>query len=487
MIDILAREHDDFSFEFKIGYRARNKTMKNRFRINFWIFIPGSLDINRRTYSREDFYKDLRNNIRLITPVFLLRDIAKAGSLPFDHLKSSFDSLALSPSKITKADYEYQIKMFSAIFKSAIRDQLRYVFSLHNSSDRELLFEEILNDIQTVLDRYRSLSGVIKIPVISREWFNYYEFGDEFMSTLVENHLFAILEQYCSLESEFSLRFSDKIVGLIKSEQNYRIEKGYPAVSDNTPENNTNLVFRRDLLKRFIESDLFLNARTKKDGVLTEQIYLSLAAGVSMVFATAVTFSFQQRFGSFTMPLFVALVVSYMLKDRIKELMRHYFAHKKGSKYFDSKTTVSIKDNEIGWSKEGFDFVPESKIPLEIMKIRKRSALLEADNRYAREKIILYRKMVELDREKLDENSKYSIEGINEIIRVSVHSFINKMDDPRVFLYHLQNGNQMSKVESTKVYYLNFVVQLKSGGFDEYKRYRLTINRDGIKNIEDIS
>ena len=486
MIDIIAREHDDFSFEFKLGYRARSKSRKNRFRINFWIFIPGSLDINRRTYSREDFYKDLRNNIRLITPVFLLRDIAKADSLPFAHLKHSFDLLASSTSKISKADYEYQIKMFSAIFKSAIRDQFRYVFLLQNSSDRELLFEEIICDIQTVLDRYRSLSGIIKTPAISRECYNYYEFGDEFMSTLVENHLFAILEEHCSQNSDFSLRFNEKIVALIKSEQNHRIEQGYPAVSDNTPENNTNLVFRRDLLKKFIESDLFLDARIKKDGVLTEQIYLSLAAGVSMVFATAVAFSFQQRFGSFTMPLFVALVVSYMLKDRIKELMRHYFAHKKGSKYFDNKTTVSIKNNQIGWSKEGFDFVPESKIPPEIIKIRNRSALLEADNRYAREKIILYRKMIEIDREKLDENSKYSVEGVNEILRVSVNSFINKMDDPRVFLYHLQNGNQISRMESIKVYYLNFIVQLKSGSVDESKRYRLTINRDGIKNIEEI-
>lgn len=44
------------------------------------------------------------------------------------------------------------------------------------------------------------------------------------------------------------------------------------------------------------------------------------------------------------MPLFIALAVSYMLKDRIKELMRSYFAHKRLNRYFDNKTKIGIKD-----------------------------------------------------------------------------------------------------------------------------------------------
>jgi hypothetical protein len=42
------------------------------------------------------------------------------------------------------------------------------------------------------------------------------------------------------------------------------------------------------------------------------------------------------------MPFFVALVVSYMLKDRIKELGRYYFAHKLGKNYYDHKTKLPL-------------------------------------------------------------------------------------------------------------------------------------------------
>jgi hypothetical protein len=487
MIDILAKVHDKYSVEFKVGYRARKKVKLNRFMMNTWIFVPGSLDINRKTYSREDFYRDLKYNIRLITPVFLLRDIAKKESQPLSHLESSFNHLASHPSRSAQADYEYQIKMFSAIFKSAIRDHLHYIFLQQNLSDRYGLFDDFLKDMQDVLTGYRSLSHLIKIPTVPHNVYNYYEFGDEFMSGLVENHLFSVIEKHCQEESEFSHRFKEKILNVIQKEQQHKLKHGYPVVSAESPDNNMGLVFRRGLLKKFVESDLFLNARKKKDGIFTEQIYLSLAAGISMVFATAVAFSFQQRFGSYTMPLFVALVVSYMLKDRIKELMRHYFAHNKSTKYFDNKITVSVKENQIGWSKEGFDFISEKKVPEAVMKIRNRSALLEADNRYASENIILYRKLVLIDREKLDENSKYFIAGINEILKFNVHSFLNKMDNPGIPLYVTPDGVDIVKLEGMKVYYLNFVVQLKYEDFERLIRYRVTFNRDGIKSIEELS
>ena len=54
-----------------------------------------------------------------------------------------------------------------------------------------------------------------------------------------------------------------------------------------------------------------------------------------------------------TWPLFIVLVVSYMLKDRIKDLLRYYFAHKLGNKYYDKKAVVTIGKNRVGEIKEG--------------------------------------------------------------------------------------------------------------------------------------
>lgn len=42
----------------------------NDFAINTWIFLPNSLDINPATYGKEDFYRDVKSNVRFITPIF---------------------------------------------------------------------------------------------------------------------------------------------------------------------------------------------------------------------------------------------------------------------------------------------------------------------------------------------------------------------------------------------------------------------------------
>ena len=236
-------------------------------------------------------------------------------------------------------------------------------------------------------------------------------------------------------------------------------------------------------MKKYIESDLFLNARMKRDGVIVEQVYYSMAAGLSMIFATGIAFSFQQAYGNFTMPLFVALVVSYMLKDRIKDLMRFYFAHKMSGKYYDNKTTFSVKDKEIGWSKEGFDFIPEMNVPKQVLLTRNRLPIIQADNRHAKEKIFLYKKIVQIKRTELDRSSDYNVEGIVEIIRYNVSAFMKKMDNPEVPLYVIDQDNQASRIMGTKLYFLNIVLQYKPYDEEQLIRYRIAFNREGIKSI----
>jgi hypothetical protein len=205
-----------------------------------------------------------------------------------------------------------------------------------------------------------------------------------------------------------------------------------------------------------------------------------------MLFATIVSFSFQRRFGSLTMPLFVALILSYMLKDRIKELMRFYFAHRLGQKYFDNKTILSIKNQTIGSVREGFDFIGEKQMPTEVRDIRGRTHLVEAQNRIWNEKIILYRKTITIDSEQLALNTPYRVEGLNDIIRLNLLSFTRQMDNPDVWLRVVTGEEQLTGVSARKMYYINIVMQFKWENQVDYKRFRVAINRDGIFDIKEV-
>lgn len=122
--------------------------------------------------------------------------------------------------------------------------------------------------------------------------------------------------------------------------------------------------------------------------------------------------------------------------------------------------------------------------PEEVLKIRDRSAILEADNRNNREKIILYRKLIRLNRESLDQCSIYPTNGMNDIIRFNVSYFMQKMDNPNVPLFSPGETEEIEIVNGIKIYYVNLIMQLNYEEQQEYRRYRIVMSRKGILEVE---
>jgi hypothetical protein len=96
MIEEQIKIHDKYSIEIKLRLAARRKAKKSEFAVNTWLFIPAALDINHSTYSKNDFYHDLKSNIRLITPVYFLREIGASEKSPVAFLASVFQKWLLS-------------------------------------------------------------------------------------------------------------------------------------------------------------------------------------------------------------------------------------------------------------------------------------------------------------------------------------------------------------------------------------------------------
>ncbi|MEG0500205.1 MAG: hypothetical protein RR550_03670, partial [Rikenellaceae bacterium] len=440
MIEIHKSVHDNFTVEFKIGYNVDSDSTVNTFSVKTWIFMPNSLAINRQTYPGELFYRDLKVNTRLITPTFLLGEIAEQDSIPINNLRETLMLLAGSANTYNKASYEYHIKMFLAIVRSSARDTAHHINIIRDHGDIMGLANDYVRNIERITSEYRKLRSIIFIPTISNEILNIYAFGDEYMSNIIDHYTFKIITRHNDEEVRAPL------IDLIKRERAYRIEKNYLILDKNSPTNNREYVFRMNVLKRFVDSDLFLEATKKQDAVIAQQVYYSIAAGISMIFATAVAFSFQQRYGSFTMPVFMALVVSYMLKDRIKDLMRYYFSNKQRTRYFDNKTAIAVGSTPLGWSRESFDFISEEKIYKEVLSVRNRSPLVEAENKYNKEEIILYRKLVQLDKGVLDDLDSYPTVGMNEIVRFNLAHLMQKMDNPKAIFKTITKENQIEEI-----------------------------------------
>ena len=484
MIEIDTRIHDRYSIELKVGFVTRKKLRMNDFSLAMWFFVPGSLDINRATYPKDMFYQDVKSNIRLITPVFLLREIVEGPALPLRNIREAFIQMASNPTRTLISEYEYQIKMFAAIVKSALRDELAHIKQNRIGSDTETLCDGFIRNAGKICDEYVGLRSIINAPTVPEGVMRMYLSGDEFICDITCKHILELIEWLRGRKLD---ELAGKATALYRRIGKHMRQLGYPEIREDDRLHNRIFIHRFSILKKYIESDLYLRAPKRRDGVIVEQLYFSIAAGLAMLFATVVSFAFQRKFGSLTLPLFIALIISYMLKDRIKELMRYYFAHRVGSKYFDNKAKIIHKDTELGWLKEGVDFIEPEKVPADVMTLRNSSHLTEVESsNVTAEKIILYRKSVHIDRDKLQANSEYSFSGINDIIRLNVTNFIKKMDDPSVLMRTLDDDGSIQTVECDRDYYLNLVLQYQYDNTAEFKRFRIDLSRDGIKSIEEV-
>ena len=489
MIDINIQIHDKFSFELKISFIASHQHIDddiNEFSISTWIFVPNSLDINRVTYSKEQFYRDTRSNIRLITPIYTLKDICTSENSPVMRLEKALNELTANPTDVRLLDnFAFEVRMFSSIFKSATRDRASVI--MNETDDKKLTkaVDDFIADCTEVKKCYRALQTVIEsrddLPKDVTECFS---FGDIFIGNITEQYAYRLMRDIEHLPVYEKLRSA--LYEFVKSETDYKSAKGYSILNSEDSTNNYLVVMRRNILKKFIESDLFLDTKKSKDGAWAEQIVYAGAAAISMIFATIIAFTAQAHYGNFTTPLFIVLVITYAFKDRIKDIMRYYFGTQLDKKYFDTKRKLEIQQQKIGWTKDSFGFVSESKVPEKVMNTRKRTPLVEAENKMYNEKIIQYRKLVKLSASKIRQHKGYPFVGINDITRFNLVNFVQKMDNVSVPLYIPDEKNGYLQFKGERVYALHLIIRCEGQESLYYRKFRLLLNREGIKDIVEI-
>ncbi|MBO7648420.1 MAG: hypothetical protein J6S48_03565, partial [Bacteroidales bacterium] len=192
-----------------------------------------------------------------------------------------------------------------------------------------------------------------------------------------------------------------------------------------------------------------------------------------------ITLPLQAHLGNSPMLILFILVVSYILKDRVKEYFRGRFAYKLKDKYFDSKTLVRFQGTQIGWMKEGVDYIDETKTPEKVLALRRRSNL-EADNSLLGEQTLLYRKQVHIDNEQLRNQYRYDFTGIHDIMRLHIQHFMLKMDDPDLALDAVNQQGELETIHTQRIYPLHIVLQFIHNEQTEYRSFRITATRNGI-------
>jgi hypothetical protein len=487
MIDEAVRIRDRHQFEIKLNYPFRPDKAAATYDLECYIFIPNNLGIHRESYSKESFYDDLQAHIRFKTPSIPLTAIVGDCDAPMSKLEASTGRLCGSRGPSEVSQFEHRVKLFCCILTSALREFVDFLDKTPDREDRDRLTMEYLQTTGEITGSFRELRSTIVLPGVSARVLEIYAFADEYVSLLVERNSFALLQILQDDEGARSQKSWRQIMDLVAFEVQYRQNRHYPSIPDESCDNEE-LIFRRNVLKKYMGNVLFLDTRTRHEGRVLEQTLFGIAAGISMLFATAVLFISQWVYGPLTLPVFFALVIGYMFKDRIKELLRVYFSRKMTGVLFDHKMRLYTDSGQaVGQCRESFDFVEEAKIPPRIMKIRDRDHLTEIESDWLAENVVRYGKRIKLSSKAVSSAyHDFELDGLTDIMRFNVSRFTKRMGEPSKELFVLDKDDYRS-IKAERVYHLNLVLTIGNPDMTRYKRFRIIFNRRKIKRIETVS
>ena len=492
--------HDRYQIELKLDYEL-GKGKKTHYRISTYLFFPKSLGITAESYPKSEFYRDVKNYIRIKTPVVSLRDLFESDTSPLKAIKTIVQTANWYQNDELNEHLINSLKLFGAMFKSALREHINLVerrLQAAKSKEKihvlvENLIDEFIHQSKQISDRYRSYYAELNLPIVKEDTFLAYILVDEYSSLLIEEgatELFQLVSQYYDkTDQPGSLAALNQIV---ETERGHRVTHGYGSVLRPRDANEV-YAFRASVLKKYVSSVLHLSTDSKREGTGVEHFLMSIAAGVSMIFATVVAFYFQQVYGNFTFPAFVALVIGYMFKDRIKEAGRALVSDKLRNFLYDRRINIRTLDGKykLAVLREKVNFISEDELPDTLLTARHKDPFADLDNEGMGETIMVHTKDIVLDGDLFPKAFKGipRVSGLNDIIRYNVQPYLRKMADPVEEQLFLDDG-QLKTVIAHKVYHVNVVSRYKSISPTTeilYKRMRLVLTRQGIKRIEYIS
>ena len=160
-----------------------------------------------------------------------------------------------------------------------------------------------------------------------------------------------------------------------------------------------------------------------------EQIFLAMGAGFAMLFATAVAFYYQKVYGTLSFGFFIILILSYMLKDRMKALSQARLQNWLSKNVYDQSTSIfdPLTGEKMGVCREAVGFIPEKRVDPVALQLRNRDHITEIENTCRAEKVIHYTKDITLYPNQFLKFHKRKT-GITDIVRVNLRNFLLKMD-----------------------------------------------------------
>lgn len=510
--------HDRHQLEIRFNYAIGRETGAQRYEIDTFIFIPRNVGLNRGNYSRETFYGDVTALMRIDAvplPLDRLADPTCEAS-PLSRFAKAVEAFRQDPRPPPSKPVGIHVKLYAHLFAVAARAELsRLERASQAVAEGTRPVESFETDLLAALDRirlglgeYRKLMAQVRPfeRLCHESLVDAMRTADEYMSLIVEERLaqfVAFVEKLPPREDgvPFAARVRLRSTTLAGEESAYRKKRGFITLARARLDSGEYYNYRASQLKKSVHQALYLAPREVRVDTFVRNAVGSVAAALAAIWATALAISLPLNLGdlpSGTRTLvFLAAVVAYVLKDRIKAVSNEWLGQRVRQHDHTSWLYGESLD-EVGLGmlrarqRESMRFVSDNELPPDITRMRRSRRTVRNAALTQPEEVIHYSKTLEVG---TTEDGRDLPEGyrVRDILRLNVRHFLVRLDDPVDDLDFFDPGlGSFARATLPKVYHLNVVIRLTrrdsdGEGQQRIEHLRLVLTKDGIVRAEAVN
>ncbi|MBD3256118.1 MAG: hypothetical protein GF383_13560 [Candidatus Lokiarchaeota archaeon] len=487
--------HDLYNFETKLDYKfKKTSSTKTSYLLEMFFFIPTPLQINKNSYTKKQFFLDLNNRIRFKTPQISIKGLLDENNdlSPLNIIEEHLNSIEYGDiSEKVTTRIERETRLLACIVKATLRDQTSYIITNYSTIKNQYNLEKIIKNLlstvkqfQEKMQQLRERFLTVRTPTKLRETLTY---ADEYMSLQIEDW-FSQLFAKCG--KVLNSKLQNRLIQIVEYEKKHRETLNSNVVVERNT-NNERFSYHEGIHKKFVQGVLYLDQKKKDPKSPSLQILYSIAAGLAMFLSLFFSFLLLSNFGVNSVPFLIGAIVIYMLKDRIKDIIKNYSEKAVGLLFPDQRVDIidEFYQEQMGIGKEIVNFLEWEKVPSEILKIRRSSNISSIEESGKPEVVLNYKQKIILLNQKIEETHTRK-KDLSNIIRFNIKEFLRYADDPVDYKVDWNKETKnMDVLPISRVYHLNIVLRLtsfhKKEKVEEYfKKFRVILDQQGIKRVE---
>ena len=443
----------DENLSIKVSYQLLPSDHQ---RLDLYFSLPDEMGISPKTLAEEQYF---HNSIQSHSAYY-------SNQLHLPLVRSRF----ISQQKGEQSDYRLNLNLFSYQIRTALDTDIKQTLKLKESHDfypQAIGLAEQISGLLKKLRRYTPPDQKLSA---------YFENADNYLSWQVEQSFLTLLSR-APKSSDFSSE-RNYLLALCRGENEYREEKQYNSqITLGDPNRITN---KMRLLQRLIEYGVVFQKEVKNLNTSLNRIVRGTVTAVIMAFVMVLVLNARTNFTEVTIALVGMLGVIYGLREIFKDDITRIIWRRiqKGLPKWKIIYSHSVNKSRVASQTIWLEYIRNKDLPKQVDKLFQTR---RQQNKQAAQ-LLHFRSDTKV-------SVKDFLPGYDEIqqrIYFNLTPFIRFLKKGEGRLYSLENS-KITKQAVERRYQINLVLMhTDKQNQQQIQRFKITLNRSNIINIEAI-